>query len=310
METNNNKKQQLSIFTPLVSKRVEASISIRENRGEIDKAAFMHSVLCQTFLPYRDPKDVREYYQRQGNAVLLLKAGELMNPKTQEFHKVGLPYGAKARLVLAHINTMAIKTQNPVVSVEDSLTAFVKRLGLDTGGKTIKSVKEQVMRLAGSTLRIGYMTEENKARTAKLDIIDDMEVWLAKDDRQRVLWSGVIKLSDKFFNSLCEHSIPLDERALASLANNAFALDIYCWLAQRLHRVRHDKPQFITWGALKEQFGSNYKTMKKFREKFRATLKLVQYIYPDAKLEDVGIRGILLKNSPPPISYRSLYPVK
>lgn len=297
------------MFTPILNKRIESSVAINEKKGEVENAYFLHSVLCQTFLPYKNPGENREYYQNQGNAVLLLKAGELMNPKTREFVKIGLPYGAKARLMLAYINTMAVKTQNPVIPVEDSLTAFVRRLGLDTGGKTVKSVKEQVMRLAGSTLRIGYITEHQQSRTAKLDIIDDMELWLGKDERQRVMWSGILKLSDKFFNSLCEHAIPLDERALAALANNSFALDVYCWLSQRLHRVKREKPQFITWVALKEQFGANYKTIKKFREKFRQTLKLVETVYPDAKLEDLGFKGILLRNSPPPISYKSIFPV-
>jgi len=33
------------------------------------------------------------------------------------------------------------------------------------------------------------------------------------------------------------HAVPLDERALAGLAHSSLALDIYAWLAQRLHRV-------------------------------------------------------------------------
>ena len=35
-------------------------------------------------------------------------------------------------------------------------------------------------------------------------------------------------------------------------------LDIYTWLAQRLHRVNPSKPQFIPWPRLHEQFGQNY----------------------------------------------------
>jgi hypothetical protein len=39
------------------------------------------------------------------------------------------------------------------------------------------------------------------------------------------------------------------------LAHSALALDIYCWLAQRLHRIPADKPQLISWSALYDQFG-------------------------------------------------------
>ena len=168
-----------TIFTPVNNRRVNTLMEVIQKPGEIEDAAFLHSVLCQTFLPYRNPgKDVREYERTQGNATLLLKAGEVFNPRTKKFKKVGLPYGHKARLVLAYVNTWAIKTQSPVVQIEGTLTSFVRKLGLDTGGKTITSVKEQLSRLAGSTIRVGYATSDDTARTAKLDIIDNMEMWL------------------------------------------------------------------------------------------------------------------------------------
>jgi hypothetical protein len=288
-------------MTPVQTRRFNGLVSILQKSGEIEDAAFLHSVLCQTFLPYKDPgNDVREYLKVQGNAHLLLKAGELWHPGTKTFDPVPLPFGPKARLVLAYINTIAIRTQNPVIPVEDSLTAFVKKLGLDTGGKTITAVKDQINRLAGSTIRIGYLTGDDKGMTGKLDIIDSMELWLTKDDKQRVMWPGIIKLSDKFHNSLMEHAIPLDERVLAALANNAMALDIYVWLAQRLHRVSPGKPQVITWKALGDQFGGTYSNPRKFRQNFKERLHLVLKFYHDAKIEETE-RGLKLKNSPPPI---------
>lgn len=288
-------------MTPVQARRFNGLVSVLTKSGEIEDAAFLHSILCQTFLPYKDPgNEVREHFKVQGNAHLLLKAGELFNPKTRTFEQVALPFGPKARLVLAYINTIAIRTQSPVIPVEDSLTAFVKKLGLDTGGKTISAVKEQINRLAGSTIRIGYMTGEDSGVTAKLDIIDSLELWLTKEDNQRVMWPGVIKLSDKFHNSLMEHAIPLDERVLAALANNAMALDIYVWLAQRLHRVSATKPQMVSWKALEDQFGGTYANPRKFRQNFRERLQLVLKFYQDARIEDTE-RGLKLKNSPPPI---------
>ena len=296
---------KVTAFTPVENKRVTNLIRVIEKPGEIEDAAFLHSILCQTFLPYKDPgDDVREYEKIQGNAVLLLKAGEIFDPKKKKFHQVGLPHGTKARLVLAYINTWAIRTQSRTVPVEDTLTSFVRKLGLDTGGKTINSVKDQLTRLAGSTIRIGYSIEEDKARTTKLDIIDGMEMWLSKDDNQRVMWPGIVTLSETFHNSLMEHAIPLDERVLGALANNAMAMDIYTWLAQRLHRVPHGKPQAISWKALMEQFGSNYENPRKFRQNFRERLKLVMKFYRDAQIED-ATKGLLLKNSPPPIEAES-----
>ena len=61
-------------------------------------------------------------------------------------------------------------------------------------------------------------------------------------------------MSLDYFESLTRHAVPLDERAIAALAHSAMALDVYCWLAQRLHRIPEGKPQFVPWAALFEQF--------------------------------------------------------
>ena len=45
------------------------------------------------------------------------------------------------------------------------------------------------------------------------------------------------------------------------------ALDVYCWLAQRLHRVPSAGQQ-ISWQALHDQFGQGYARVRKFREFF------------------------------------------
>ena len=67
-----------------------------------------------------------------------------------------------------------------------------------------------------------------------------------------------IQLSLDYFDSLQEHAVPLNEADLAALAHSALALDLYCWLAQRLHRVNPARPAFIQWPALKQQFGPDY----------------------------------------------------
>jgi hypothetical protein len=70
-------------------------------------------------------------------------------------------------------------------------------------------------------------------------------------------------------HSLQRHAVPLDPRAIATLAGSALALDVYVWLAQRLHRIDRGKPQTVTWESLKAQFGPDYDRARKFREKFR-----------------------------------------
>ncbi len=57
-----------------------------------DELAFLHSILAQTFLPYRDPK-TRDYVRESGRATLVLTAGYLLDPKTRKPVLQGLPHG-------------------------------------------------------------------------------------------------------------------------------------------------------------------------------------------------------------------------
>ena len=100
-----------------------------------------------------------------------------------------------------------------------------------------------------------------------------------------------------------KHAVPLDERALAALAHSAMALDIYTWLAQRLHRVPSNRPQFVSWEALWTQFGQGYSERRYFRRDFINTLRLVHGQYQTAQIE-IHRKGMTLFHSMPPVPPR------
>ena len=102
---------------------VETGVAVALDTPE--QIAYQHSVLCQTSLPYRNPgPDVREWSRKQGAIFLLIEAGKAQNPKTGEWVQLGLPFGPKPRLILAHLNAEALKTGSPEIDVGDSLTAL------------------------------------------------------------------------------------------------------------------------------------------------------------------------------------------
>lgn len=268
-----------------------------------DNLLFQHTVLCQTGLPYRDPgNSVRLWERTQGQANLLIQAGLVANPETRQWVQLGLPFGPKPRLILAYLNAQAIRTSSPVIKVEETLTAFVKRLGFASKGHNMRLIKDQLARLSAADVRLGlFRTEE--AVTIKANIITAFNLWFPKDERQRVLWPNMIQLDHTYFDSLASHAVPLDERALTALSHSAMALDIYAWLAQRLHRIPAAKLQFVPWAALKDQFGQGYNRMNNFKRVFRQALKQVLTQYRAARL-DLDDRGASLLNSPPPIKGR------
>jgi hypothetical protein len=288
-------------------KLLDAAADIRSRPPE--RIDFLHTIQCQIGIPYKNPgNQVREWDRKQGNASLRIEAGSAIDPKTGEFVKLGLPYGEKPRLVLIHLASEAVRTGKPVVDVEGSMTAFGRSLGLETNGEQLRSLKDQLTRLASATVRLGIV-EEGRAVQVNTQFVSAFELWFPKQPDQRVLWPSTVRLSDEYFQSLGRHAVPLDHRAVGILASSSMALDVYVWLAQRLHRVPPGRPQLITWLALHEQFGQGFARVRDFRRRFLQTLHHVQAAYPNARLTSSEV-GLTLEHSPPPVPprYTSVLP--
>jgi hypothetical protein len=282
----------------------EASTAIR--LAPPDRIDFLHTVQCQCGIPYKNPGDDTLVWDRkQGNASLRIEAGSAIDPATGDFKRLGLPYGEKPRLVLIHLATEAVRTGNPVVDVEESMTAFARSLGLETNGQQLRSLKDQLARLAAATVRMGIV-EEGRAVQVNTQFVSAFDLWFPRQADQRVLWPSTVRLSEEYFQTLGAHAVPLDHRAVAALSSSSLALDVYAWLAQRLHRVPSGKPQFIDWMSLHEQFGQGFARVRDFRRKFLQTLHQVGSAYPAARI--VGDdHGLTLSHSPPPVPPRSRF---
>lgn len=290
-------RQQLKPPTPAQQRGIEAA-SLADTDAALS-LLYQHSALCQAFLPYRDPGDAARSWERvNGSVHLEVLAGKAMHPIKEEFTPVGLPFGPKARLVLMHINQQALFAQSPVIEVQDSLTSFVRRsLNLDTGGRTIRTVKDQLARLSAASIRLGIV-KDGRARTVNSQIVSAFDIWFPKDERQRVFWPSTVRLSLDYWDSLKAHAVPLAEAHIAALSHSGMALDIYAWLAQRLHRVPTGKPALISWPILQAQFGGEIQGIRNFRRMFRVALKQVLALYRDAKIDMDG-RGLTLHQSRP-----------
>src|SRR4051794_12249659 len=75
-------------------------------------------------------------------------------------------------------------------------------------------------------------------------------------------------------------------------------LDLYCWLANRLHVLPGARA--VSWTALKAQFGTGFGRLDHFRPVFIENLELARAVYPDAMVE-VTERGVNLMPSRPPV---------
>tara|TARA_R110001592_G_scaffold99686_1_gene283829 strand:- start:5307 stop:6236 length:930 start_codon:yes stop_codon:yes gene_type:complete len=277
---------------------------------ETTSPVFQHAIFCQTCLPYRKPpEDIRRWTRTNGNSKLIVTAGEIFNPRTEELEPVSLPYGSKARLIQTFFDTEAVKNQSPVIEVEKSLSAFVRRMDLAKNGRNVATVKEQLMCLSACRMHIILNNDEHLFQQEQ-KVIKNFSFWSNKSTTEEQsdffpsARADTVELDSDYFKHLLLHAVPLDERALKALSHSPSGLDIYTWLAHRLHRVNNPKGQLVPWVSIREQFGLGYTgKMSQFRRKFTQTLKMVLTQYPSAKLDETP-GGLLLFNSKPPISRR------
>jgi len=298
------KDSRLKPPTAVQMRLIESSADIRQNAPE--DISYQHTVLCQTGLPYRDT-DARVWERRNGRVILNVEAGRAYNAEQEKFIDVPLPFGPKARLILIHLNSEAIKNRSPLIEVEDSMTAFVRMLqdGRDPTGPEIKKFKNQLSALSVATIRLAMTTEKTeegmRARQINTQIVRNFDLWFPKNPNQRVLWPTTVELSREYFDTLINHAVPLDQRAVAALSHSAMALDIYAWLAQRLCRIHPQSDALVPWVSLHQQFGLGYTTrIRRFRQVFLKTLNAVLQEYPAARLKPTQ-EGLVLKASAPPI---------
>ena len=68
--------------------------------------------------------------------------------------------------------------------------------------------------------------------------------WNPKRPNPPSLWESKIELSEKFFNEIIRHPVPIDMNTLTALKRCSLGLDLYLWLVYRTFPIR--APQRIT----------------------------------------------------------------
>ena len=291
-----DKKQELSKIGARRSKLVYEAFQEEPDDREM---LFQAAAMCQVYFPRRDPdlQPHEPWEQRSGKSILYITPQPFPDPQTGEKRYSGLPYGPKARVLLANLNTIAIQKASRTIQIANNPAKFLKDIGLTDGGNQLTVIQDQMHRLANCVLRTFYLDEqEQTGETVPI---------ITRTKRNQ--WASEITLSEEYFKHLSDHPVPLAKTHLAALSNNATALDLYCFLAHRLHRVPHNKPQFLAWKTLKDQFGQEYARMTDFRQNFLKTWQSVHYLYTEARIEQKSTKGLMLYNSPPPIPKKLIF---
>lgn len=289
----------LPVVTPIMRRLVEAGTDIMTDPEDLIPS-FLHAVLCQVSLPRKSTQQ-RVFERGSGRVQLRIEAGTSFDG--MKWVDQPMPYGTRPRLVLVHLCTEAIRTGQREVEVGRSIGEFLDRLDIPRGGGPrggYTMFRKQMQALAACNLRLSYPVA-GRIANMQAPPIESFEAWIRSDsDEQMVLWPGIMTLNHQFYDSLREHAVPLDNRALAALTHSALALDLYTWLGHRLCRVRKQDGVRVPWVALKEQFGDEYNDLRNFKKAMKLALHQVLAVYPSARIEDVT-GGIRLMPSPPPV---------
>lgn len=259
---------------------------------ERDHLRHIHSVVAIAALPYTaQPLSVREWERTQGKMSLKVMAGQLMSPEDGTWVDQPLPSGSRARLMLLHTCSEAIRQKSPTIEIADSLSGFIKDMGFPvTGGKngTLHSFKQQVNALAACSMKIGVW-DGSRSRTLNTQPFSSLEVWLPAQPSARVLWPSSITFSQEFYQTLKQHALPVNVHAVRAFAGSPRKLDMLFWLGYRLNGLA--KPVPISWSALKEQFGVGYSRERRFRSDFAQEIAEIKEVFPKlpVKVTEEGI---------------------
>jgi Plasmid encoded RepA protein len=269
---------------------VEAVSSYLSN--EDASIGFLYSGWCQTALPHKRIGDDDVWLHKGPTVSLTVEPGTRVIGDRAV--RVGVPYGSRARLILIYLQTEAMKRESPEVELGRSLRHWLGKMEIPIGGKSVSLIRDQADRI--SRCRLTFHAVAGKKGIMNQSIV---ETAMFEDDGGTWEFVEAVKLSDGFYQHLKKHPVPIEDAALKALANNSQALDIYCWLAYRLHVLT--KPTPLSWRATKEQFGQSVAVMKNFKVRFLPNLAMALEVYPAAKVE-LTDAGLLLHPSRPPVA--------
>lgn len=275
---------------------VEAAYGVMSD--EHGRIGIAHAGFAMTALPHKRVADT--VWERDGGVVKLLVESGLDASK----QPVGIPYGSIARMILLYLQTQAVRTRSREVELGTSMNAWLTAMGIPVGGKTYQIVREQSLRLSRCRLTFFRRTERAQLVTNGAFVRDAILPLSPEAGHQPTLWQERVRLDEGFYQSLIEHPLPLREAAIQQISNRSMSIDLYIWLAYRLHVL--PGPVEMGWPALRRQFGESYKELRFFRRDVMPSLKLALAAYPEARVTVDEKNGLILYPSAPPVPERKV----
>jgi hypothetical protein len=270
---------------------IEAAFAVMTD--EEQRIGVMHAGFSMTALPHKDIEEA--VWTRRGGSVRL----RIDSGTDEAGLPVGIPFGSIARMILLYLQTEAVKTRSREIELGRSMNQWLSSMNIDGGGRQYRLVREQSRRLSLCRLTF-YRTMDEATHVTNSSFVRDAILPTRATD-QLPLWREVVRLDEGFYESLIAHPMPVLESAIKQIGSRSMAIDVYVWLAYRLHHLA--KPTPVSWRAVYEQFGGGYAQFRQFKAKFREPLALALAAYPEARVS-ADDDGMTLFPSAPPVPGR------
>src|SRR5689334_22773564 len=223
---------------------VEAAFQVLSDDDE--RIGFSYSGFALTCLPHKPTHELS--WKREGhNLTLLVQSGLDRNQKP-----VGLPYGSYARYILLFLQSQAVKTRSREVELGRSMRVWLGTMGLSIGGTTYRMANEQARRISSCTLHF-FAEQGSRELMRRGGFVDGAITMTDVLSDQPTFWQEKVLLNEEFYKALVEHPVPLSESGLKAIGPRSMVIDVYIWLAYRLHALK--KSVEVGWPALCLQFG-------------------------------------------------------
>lgn len=279
------------VETKAARQTIDAAAAILAD--EETRLGITHAGFAMTSLPHRRIED--PLWTRQGGRTkLLVESG-----RNGDGSWIGVPYGSVARLILLYLQTEAIRTNSPEVELGRSMRSWMTRMSLASGGRNYQLVAEQARRI--SACRLTFLTDLSSGAELRHNgafVQDAISLAGISNEAQPSLWQDRVQLDTGFWKSLKNHPVPVREEAIKAIGPRSMAIDVYIWLAYRLHSLSKTTP--VSWPAIHAQFGAGFKAIRQMKPVFVDALNLALAVYPEAQV-DVGTTGVALHPSPPAV---------
>src|ERR1700710_2181062 len=114
---------------------------------ESQRIGISYTGFCLTALPHKRLPDDQPWEKKGHKVTLLVEPGRLKH--AGKIKLFGVPYGARARMILLYLQTQAIRTSSREVALGRSMRDWMERMGLAIGGETARALRGQGARVRG-----------------------------------------------------------------------------------------------------------------------------------------------------------------